>query len=56
MVSRCEPGPDDGLGGRVDDLLEAARRRDWIALDKQLGELVPGFSMGSVVGSRTTSL
>ena len=55
MVSRHEPTPAVDLDRRVDDLLDAARHRDWVALDERLGLLVPGFSSGSVNSSRTTS-
>jgi FlaA1/EpsC-like NDP-sugar epimerase len=56
MVSRHEPAPTVDLDRRVGDLIDAARHRDWVAIEEQLGLLVPGFSNGSVSRSRTPSL
>ena len=56
LVSRHEPGRNDDFGRRVDDLMEAARRRDWVAMDEHLGLLVPGFSMGSFSRFRMSPL
>jgi FlaA1/EpsC-like NDP-sugar epimerase len=47
LVARSEPTPAPGTMARVDDLIDAARRRDWADMQEQLGEIMPGFRMGS---------
>jgi FlaA1/EpsC-like NDP-sugar epimerase len=47
LVARSEPAPAADLAVRVEDLLDAARRRDWASMDERLGELEPGFRMGA---------
>ncbi len=55
MVAR-EPDVRVELDARVDELIEASRRRDWATMDRHLGVLVPGFSMGEFSHLQVASL
>ena len=48
--------PGHELTARVDDLVEAARHRDWVAIDEHLGRLMPGFHMRSLGHLQVTRL
>jgi FlaA1/EpsC-like NDP-sugar epimerase len=56
LVARSEPTPEPDFDARVDLLVDAARRRDWAAMDSELGHLVPGFRMGNLGHLRATPL
>jgi FlaA1/EpsC-like NDP-sugar epimerase len=56
LVARSEPMPAPDLDARVDQLVEAAQRRDWGAMDTELAHLVPGFHMGNLGHLRVTPL
>ena len=56
LVARSEPSPGADLDQRVETLVDAARRRDWAAMDHELAQLVPGFQMGNLGHLRVTPL
>jgi FlaA1/EpsC-like NDP-sugar epimerase len=56
LVARTEPAPAPNLDARVDLLVEAAHRRDWAGMEDELGELMPGFRMGSFAHLRVSPL
>jgi FlaA1/EpsC-like NDP-sugar epimerase len=56
LVARSEPAPAPDLDSRIDLLLEAARRRDWSAMDTELAHLVPGYRMGALGHLRVSPL
>jgi FlaA1/EpsC-like NDP-sugar epimerase len=56
LVARARFGRDRDTLAHIDELLDSAHRRDWAAMDRCLGYMVPGFHMSQFGHLRVASL